>query len=215
MGSSVGRLSTGRIVIPALSGPQLQTLSTDEMRQSESLGFTSEDQVFFPKHYVETKMTPFKKAERVTWGLDDMLVWCNKGGRGPGPEIQDGVGSQLLTMGELFPWCDCDISLAIQWEFCIRLSPGALHAQTSFLSCISVLLVSLAWALFAPARKPSIVCLANLDNYNIGFHLQEGSLRLREVDWLTHNHTALSEKPRFNLRLWLNFRAPIPNYHTF
>ena len=38
------------------------------------LGFTSEDQVFFPKPYVETKMAPFKKTERVTWGLDDMLV---------------------------------------------------------------------------------------------------------------------------------------------
>lgn len=67
------------------------------------LGFTSENQVFFPKHYVETKMAPFKKTERVTWGLDDMLVQCNRGGRGPGPEIQDLVSSPLLTMGELFP----------------------------------------------------------------------------------------------------------------
>lgn len=59
-------------------------------------------------------MAPFKKTERVTWGLDDMLARCNRRVREPGPEIQDLVGSLLLTMGELFPLCDCDISLAIK-----------------------------------------------------------------------------------------------------
>lgn len=74
MGSSVGKLSTGRIFISASLGHSCKHSALMEMRQSESLGFTSEDQVFFPKHYVETKMTPFKKIERVTWGLDDTLV---------------------------------------------------------------------------------------------------------------------------------------------
>lgn len=59
-------------------------------------------------------MAPFKKTERVTWGLDDMLARCNRRDRGPGPEIQDLVGSLLLTGGELFPRRDCDISLAIK-----------------------------------------------------------------------------------------------------